>query len=136
MSWDGRLSVDSVLLFGLRSAPLLFSAIADALLYIMLDNGVSWAIHYLDDFITIGAPDSPECFQNMQTMQAICREAGLPLEPEKTVGPTTTLTFLGIEIDSVSLQLCLPHDKLVDLKESLTQWQEKTSAKSVTTCHL
>jgi len=125
MTWESRLFVDRVLPFGLRSAPLLFSAIADALLY---NNGVSWSIHYLDDFFTCGAPDSPECLQNMQAMQKICREAGLPLEPEKTVGPVTTLTFLGIEIDSITLQLRLPHDKLVDLKGSLTLWWERTSA--------
>jgi len=77
MTWEGCLFVDRVLPFGLRSAPLLFSAIADALLYIMLNNGVSWVyITYLDDFFTCGAPDSPECLQNMQAMQKICREAG------------------------------------------------------------
>ena len=31
MSWEGMVSVDAVLPFGLRSAPLLFSAVAGAL---------------------------------------------------------------------------------------------------------
>jgi len=102
MAWQGHVCVDRVLPFGLCSAPLLFSAIADAPLYIMLHNEVSWAIHYLDDFLTMGPPDSLECVHHMQ---AICREAGLPLEPEKTVGPAMTLIFLGIELDSLSLQI-------------------------------
>jgi len=93
----------------------------------MLNNEVSWAIHYLDDFLTMGPPDSPECAINMQHMQAICKEAGLPLEPEKTVGPASTLTFLGIELDSVSLQIRLPADKLASLQESLRGWRVKTS---------
>ena len=42
-------------------------------------------------------------------------------------GVYITLT-LGIEIDSITLQLCLPHDKLMDLKGSLTLWRERTSA--------
>ena len=127
MSWNGRLFVDRALPFGLRSAPLLFSAIADALLHIMLNNGVSWAIHYLDDFFTSGTPASAECLRNMHIMQELCRQAGLPLEPAKTVGPTTTLTFLGIEIDSVLLQIRLPQAKLVELKATLALWRDKTS---------
>ena len=56
LSWQGHVFVDRVLPFGLISAPLLFSAIADVLLYIMLNNEVSWAVHYLDDFLTMGPP--------------------------------------------------------------------------------
>ena len=119
--------VDRVLPFGLRSAPLLFSFIVDALLYIMLNNEVSWAIHYLDDFLTMGPAESPECAVNMQHMQAICREAGLPLEPNKTIGPASTLTFLGIELDSVALQIRLPADKLADVQASLRRWRVKLS---------
>ena len=44
---------DKVLPFSLRSAPLIFSTVADALLWIMLKRGVSSAIHYMDDFLTI-----------------------------------------------------------------------------------
>jgi len=56
-----------------QSAPLLFSSTADVLLYIMLNNKVSWEIYYLN------APNSLKCVINIQHMQAVCREAGLPL---------------------------------------------------------
>ena len=39
MQWNGLVYVDSVLLFRLHSAPLLFSAVADALLWIMCRKG-------------------------------------------------------------------------------------------------
>jgi len=35
MSWEGQVFVDTTLPFGLRSAPIIFSAVADALLWIM-----------------------------------------------------------------------------------------------------
>ena len=38
-TWDEKVYVDKVLPFGLRSAPLIFSAIADALLWIMHKRG-------------------------------------------------------------------------------------------------
>ena len=50
--------IDQVLPFGLCSVPMIFSALADALLWIMLRKGVSWAIHYTDDFLTMGSPSS------------------------------------------------------------------------------
>lgn len=45
MQWQNKVYVDKVLPFGLRSAPLIFSAVADALLWMMLQRGVSYADH-------------------------------------------------------------------------------------------
>ena len=42
MSWDGSLYVDATLPFGLRSAPLIFSVVADALEWTMKKKGVLW----------------------------------------------------------------------------------------------
>ena len=123
ISWENMVYVDQVLPFGLRSAPLIFSAVADALLWIMQKRGVTWAIHYIDDFLTLGAPDSSECFRNMQLMEETCARAGLPIEPSKSVGPATSIVFLGIKLDSVSGTLSLPEDKLLKIKESLAKWR-------------
>ena len=59
------------------------------------------------------------------TLQTTCEELGIPLAPHKSVGPTTCLTFLGIEIDSIAKELRLPHDKLTRLSQLLRQWQLK-----------
>ena len=124
ISWENMVYVDQVLPFGLRSAPLIFSAVADALLWIMQKRGVTWAIHYIDDLLTLGAPDSSECFRNMQLMEETCTRAGLPIEPSKSVGPATFIVFLGIKLDSVSGTLRLPENKLLKIKESLAKWRD------------
>lgn len=123
LQWKGKVYIDQVLPFGLRSAPLIFSAVADALLWIMLRQGVSWAIQCIDDFLTIGKPGTDECLFNVTTMQRICEEAGLPMEPSKSIGPATSLVYLGIKIDSVQGKLRLPREKLHQLKETLTWWR-------------
>ena len=41
------------------------------------------------------------------------------LDPSKLEGPGTCLTFIGIEVDTVRLQLRLPSDKLERLEEEL-----------------
>ena len=52
--WEGSVYVDKVLPFGLRSVPLIFSAVTDALQWMLRQKGVSFVEHYLDDFITLG----------------------------------------------------------------------------------
>ena len=108
MQWRGRVYVDGCLPFGLRSAPLLFTAVADALQWVMEARGVAWLGHYIDDFITVGVPQADECRANLGIMKAVCMEAGMPTEQEKEEGPTTVLTFLGIELDSEAMVIRLP----------------------------
>lgn len=122
MAWEGSLYIDTVLPFGLRSAPKIFNAVADALQWIALERGVSNLDHFLDDFITTGHPDSTECSQNLDTLVATCRLLGMPLSPSKLEGPTTCLVFLGIELDTVALELRLPAKKLLRLQETISEW--------------
>lgn len=73
MSWRGKVFVDTVLPFGLRSAPKIFSAMADALQWILVQGGVSICIHYLDDFLTMGPPNSNECLHNLELIIHLCK---------------------------------------------------------------
>ncbi len=58
VKWQGQIFIDTALPFGLRSAPKVFTAFADGLMWIMLKNGVSEVIHYLDDYLFFGSPAS------------------------------------------------------------------------------
>lgn len=53
--------------FGLRSAPKLFDIMAELLAGILQEQGVTYIIHYLDDFLTIGPPNSNESQKNLET---------------------------------------------------------------------
>ena len=127
MRWRGTLFVDTTLPFGLRSAPKVFSAVADALLWAMHQNGVTHALHYLDDFLFVDKAATP--FDNSQLQVALltCRALGVPVAPDKVHRPTEKLTFLGIEIDSASLQLRLPDAMLKELHSTLQQWRVRKS---------
>ena len=125
MQWDGQVFIDGVLPFGLRSAPLIFTAIADALQWVIQNDGARWIFHYIDDFITVGEPESDECVANMTRMQRISYELGLPIEEKKTEGPSTCLTFLGIELDTRAMVMRLPEIKLTQLNQALAEWQRK-----------
>ena len=57
---------------------------------------------------------------NKQILLHTFSKLGVPLEPWKLEGPATCLSFLGIEVDSETLQLFLPIEKL-HLKEQLAE---------------
>ena len=62
MKWQGNYFIDMALPFGLRSAPFIFSSFADLLEWILKHNyGLNFLLHYLDDFYTLGPPNSPVC---------------------------------------------------------------------------
>ena len=125
MQWEGLAYVDGMLPFGLRSAPKIFNAVADALEWCIAKQGVTHIFHYLDDFLVMGPPQSDACKANLHTLQTVCARLGVPLAPEKQEGPTTTLTFLGIVIDTVRGELRLPADKLQRLLSAVDMWLSK-----------
>ena len=112
IKWEGSLYVDTTLPFGLRSAPKIFSAIVDAVEWIVKQAGVRFVIHYLDDFLLIETPDTDECEKGVRTLLEVFHRLGLPVAEGKLEGPDVRLTFLGFEVDSCAMELRLPEDKL------------------------
>ena len=79
--------MDKVLPLGLRSAPKLYNALADALLWIVSQDQVD-GIHYLDDCLLFGAPNTSG--DSLHRALGRCASLGVPVAPGKTEGPTTT----------------------------------------------
>ena len=127
MAWKQQHLVDAALPFGLRSAPKLFNAVADALLWALYEEGACSSLHYLDDFLFIGAPQSEECRAALRLAQELCLRLGIPLALEKLEGPACILTFLGIILDTIRLELRLPGEKLERLIQQIRQWQGRKS---------
>ncbi|KAM4694365.1 LOW QUALITY PROTEIN: uncharacterized protein O3C94_004839 [Discoglossus pictus] len=65
------------------------------------ESGYNSMVHYLDDFLFSGAL------------------FGVPLADQKTEGPTTCLSFLGIFINSLTMECSLPLEKVNDLRGEL-----------------
>ena len=84
-------------------------------------------LHYLYDFLLLGPPGHLQCEQFLALTLALCEELGFPLASEKTEGPATTHTFLGIEIDTVWSQTRLLQDKLDRLKSTIALWMRQTN---------
>ncbi len=125
MRWKDEVLIDKVLLFGLPS-PFIFTAVADALQWIIEQRGARPVLHYLDDYITISPPDSPQCQHNLHIIQQTCDDLGVPLEEGRSHILHHAITFLGIEIDST---IRLPEDKLGRLCQSLDDWAHRKATR-------
>ncbi|VDI41059.1 Hypothetical predicted protein [Mytilus galloprovincialis] len=55
----------------------------------------------------------------MNTFTELCNELGVPIAEDKTTHPTTRLTFLGLEIDTVDMVVRIPVAKLIKLRSQL-----------------
>ena len=122
MRWRGGVYIDTVLPFGLRSAPKIYTAVADALQWILMRVSIE-VIHYLDDFLLFGPPGSLCCERALSASMELCAKLGVPLAAHKTEGPSTRITFLGIELDTEARTVRLPEDKLRRLQREIRVWR-------------
>ena len=109
MMCEGALYVDTCLPFGLRSAPKFFTAIADAVEWIVRQEEASGITHNLDDFLVVGASNSLERAATLTTLLRVFDQLGLPVAHEKLEGPLSCLVF---ELDSEAMVIRLPQLKL------------------------
>ncbi len=129
MEWEGETLIDGALPFGLRSAPLIFTALGDAIQWIATEKGATWLRHYVDDFVAVGKKDTGECAKAMKVFKETCQQLGVPLDESKEEGPSEVITFLGIEIDTAKMEVRLPQNKLDELRSILKKWKGMKSCR-------
>ena len=80
----------------------------------------------LDDFLAIDMPQ-PEAnaYRTMAILIHVFGGLGIPLNPDKTLGPVTQLQFLGVILDTVKMEVRLPADKVARILELLANFVGK-----------
>ena len=127
ITWEGYIYVDRCLPFGLRSVPKIFSAVADSFTWALYCRGIRYVMHYLDDFLLIGPPGTNEASSAAELATRTFEHLGVPIALDKTEGPSTCITYLGIVVDTNALQLRLPEPKLRRVQLLLQEWWDKRS---------
>ena len=82
-------------------------------------------IHYLDDFFTAGPPHTQTCQHNMNSMTRLCSTLNITIKHEKTEGPSTSITFLGILLDSQAMQASIALDHKMELQLAISNLEGK-----------
>ena len=68
--------------------------------------------HFLDDFLFEGkAGGTDECKQIISAFNATCSKMEVRIAEGKTEGPQTVIIILGLELDSVLMEVRIPKEK-------------------------
>ena len=65
-------------------------------------------IHYLENYFLAGPPADPACAGHLEDFLRVAAQLGVHVAMEKVEGPTTILTFLGLQLDSTAQVIRLP----------------------------
>ena len=81
-------------------------------------------VAYIDDYLVI-SDSYDKCLDDLRKLITLLRELGFSINYDKVVGPSQRLTFLGIVLDTNTMTLELPGDKLNDLSLQLREFYVK-----------
>ena len=117
--WNNSFYHDKCLPMGASSSCKIFECFSSALEHIAKHNGIETMLHYLDDFLIVN-PSEMGCQDDLNQFVNMCQAINVPLAKNKTVGPTQTITFLGLEIDTKAEIIRLPKEKIKKCEELLS----------------
>lgn len=117
ISFESKFYIDKCLPMGCAISCALFEKFSSFIHWVVKnETQLDTLDHYLDDFIFAGGISSNDCYILMTKFLEVAQEMGVPIAENKTVGPTTVLEFLGLEIDTVLMMVRIPSLKLHKLK--------------------
>lgn len=109
------------MIFGLSTAPAVWQYAMDRVCDYLRSLGLN-IIVYLDDFLLI-ADSAAQCESQLNIMYAELASLGLNVNHKKTLGPSQSIHYLGLEIDSVKMELRVPDYKLTQVKAQLAAFR-------------
>ena len=131
--WRGLFFIFVGLAFGLVHSGLNGQRVTDAVSWILSNLGTDTPtekpyqnVNYVDDF---GGVESTRerALAAFKALGALLLDLGLNESEEKAEQPTTQITFLGVEFDSVAMEMRVPAGKLEEIKSEIRQWQRRTT---------
>jgi hypothetical protein len=127
MQWEGHFYFHRTLPFGLRSACHLWERYATALEWIIHHvYHVGHTTHYVDDTF-IAHSTAAGCAEDIARAKAAGITLGVPDAVDKTEGPTTALTYLGIRIDSMDMSISLDTHRVAAILLLLEEWRHRST---------
>ena len=116
--------LDRSLAFGFCHGSQIFQRCTDAIRYIMAAHGYPLLFNYIDDLIYTGLPSQMD--DSFNFLKNLLVELGLDISPKKLVPPSTSVTCLGILINSIQKTISIPPEKLAEITQLCIQWSTKT----------
>jgi hypothetical protein len=131
--WNGFYYYDMCLPMGCSVSCRFFEAFSQALQWILQTkfklNGIT---HILDDFMFV-AKSQKECNRKLNHFFALAEWLNVPIKHSKTCHPHTNMVAHGLEVDTITMEIRLPHDKLLQAREQILSMSlcRKTTLRSL-----
>ena len=103
---------DNRLCMGLALSPYVLSKLADFLVRCAVREGATEIVNYLDNFCVVAHDFETGCKAQAMLLLILWR-LGFHISFLKVTSPDTRTRLLGIDINTVMLEMSLPEDKLV-----------------------
>ena len=115
--------------FGYRHGSKIFQRCTDSIRHIMTKNGFPGLYNYTEDLIFTGLPSKIHLayqFLPRIRIKDLLADLGLDISHKKLVPPSTSVTCLGILIDTINRTISVPPKKLQDISTMCKIWTTKT----------
>ena len=115
--FEGELYQFTHMPFGLSTAPRVCTQLLSVVNFALAELGIR-DIRYLDDFFLIAATEA-DMTQHLLLAQSAIKQFGLVVNPDKTEGPAQSLSFLGVQLDSVAQTVSCTPERVEELTSML-----------------
>ena len=118
--------VDTKLPFGAKKACKIFSRLSDAVARLLKKQEVQ-LVNYVDDLLIISKSRVENWLDLDKTINMLTK-LGFEINWSKVEPPSQNISFLGVQIDTISRTLSLPESKLKQIKDLVCVWSLKKRA--------
>ncbi len=126
-AFEGRAYQYKVLPFGLSLSPRVFTKVAEAALVPLREQGVR-ILNYLDDWLILAQSQDQLC-KHRDMVLSYLSQLGLQVNWEKSkLSPVQRISFLGMELDSVSQTARLTQERAQSVLNCLNTFKNRTAA--------
>ncbi len=126
-AFEGRAYQYKVLPFGLSLSPRVFTKVAEAALVPLREQGVR-ILNYLDDWLILAQSQDQLC-EHRDMVLSHLSQLGLQVNWEKSkLSPVQRISFLGMELDSVSQTARLTQERAQSVLNCLNTFKNRTAA--------
>ena len=123
--WQGKHYYDRAMPMGCASSCRTFEMFSTALEWVAKQRlMIPHIIHILDDYL-MAASTYHQCRINLVRFLSLSKYLGVPIAPEKTVGPQNVLSFAGIELDTLRMEARLPMDKTAKCQSLMASFRRR-----------
>jgi hypothetical protein len=120
IQYEGHVFIDTALSFGARWSAAGCQRVTDGVKYIMKNRGHT-VYNYIDDICGIARTEQ-EALAGFNALRSTLATLGLPEAQAKACPPSRAIIWLGIQFDTVSGLMSIPHDKVEEIKALVRTW--------------